>query len=123
MFLTLFAFTGDAPPIPPPTVYYQGDGKRARRKRRQTDALYTDLERTIRETLAGEPNVAAPLVAAPAQTVQSFDAALDALFENAQHYQDLSAKVAGLKRDLRAYELDQQRKRIEADDEETWLLM
>ena len=113
--------------VPPPTVNYQGDGDRKKHKKRRnrTYELFRDMECTIRTTMAGTVVVDAaycPTVAPSVDGPRTYDAALAELLATAGEYQDLSARVEVLRRDLAAYEAAQWQKMLE-DDEDTWMLM
>lgn len=110
-----------------PTVFYQGDGKRRRRKKRQFDRLMAELEATLRGEVYGYPIQAPTEVphGTPPPVLdlsRGVDSALDQLLKLAGEYQDLSAQVARVKQDVKAYDLRQAYER-ELDDEDELLLM
>jgi hypothetical protein len=109
--------------VAPATIYYQGDGKRKRKRRRKTYDLFNELERTLRATLAGE--VEAPEVHAVAAPVldlsQGYGPALDQLLATAGEYEELSQRVTRLRADVATVERQRKQEWLQADDEE-WLL-
>lgn len=108
-----------------PTVYYQGDGKGGRTKRRnRTHELFNAIEATLRATLDGPVVVHPPLseVTNEVDVTQGYDAAIDQLAVLAKENEELSARVKGIRAAVRDYEA-RRRALLEADDEEIWLLM
>lgn len=108
--------------IPPASVYYQqvGDGKRRKRKHRQTVRLFDEMEATLRALVFGEepaPTVHAEV--APALDLsRGYGPALDQLLATAGEYEELSHRVTALRADIAAYQKD---RALDADEEE-WLM-
>lgn len=109
-----------------PTVYYQGDGKGGQRtkRRNRTHELFNAIEATLRATLDGPVVVHPPLseVTNEVDVTQGYDAALDQLAVLARENEDLSTRVAAIRKAVGDYEA-RRRALLEADDEEIWLLM
>ena len=113
-------------PIPPPTILYQGDGKRRKRKKRRYDTqeLLKAMERTIYDTLHSTTQTPPAIievqsVPATVDLSRGFEAALTELASQATEYRDLSIRIARLRLDVAAYEAMKR----EEDDEEGLLLL
>lgn len=112
------------PPPVGPTVYYQrGDGKRKRRKRRQIDRLFAEIEATLRREVSGEA-VPGPLIvpgtpAGPQLDLsQGYEAALDQILRMAGEHEELSTRLAQVRLDIATYELRQRWLRdLDEDDD------
>jgi len=91
------------------------DPKRKRTVREETEALFTEIEATLRRTLAGERDertlAAAPVIKTPERLAQTV-ATLDTMASTSR---DLQQRVAQLKRELQAYEAA-----LIAEDDADW---
>ena len=128
MLLVIFQQgVGGAPPIPPPTIDYQGDGKKRRRRRNRTQELFNDIEQTIHALIYGDAPVV-PTVVTVGETdlildpSQGFDAILDHLLRFSAEHQDLSTQVARLRREVEQYERRQEAL-LDSDDDDFILMM
>jgi hypothetical protein len=112
------------PVVPPPTINYQGDGKKRRRKKKKFFDLFSEIEQTIRTTIAGPVSVEdLPRASVGSQPVPYESSELDRLFAEAAEYEDLSIRVEHLRRDLSAYQALREQQMIEDDDDDMWILM
>jgi hypothetical protein len=112
------------PVIPPPTINYQGDGKKRRRKKKKFFNLFSEIEHTIRTTIAGPVSIEdLPRASVASQPVPYEESELDRLFAEAAEYEDLSIRVENLRRDLSAYKALREQQMIEDDDDDMWILM
>lgn len=114
--------------IEPASIDYQGGSGRPgkhRKRRNLTKEMLEAFERTIRATLRGEPEEApAPIpTLGPIDVSHGLSQALDALLAQSTVTRDLSAQVARLKREVAAYDAEQRRKALLADDEDVMLLL
>lgn len=103
-----FAITPVAPPTPVVEGGGGGGGGWMRAKRGKKRALFDDIEATLRETLLGptEPEPDAPAAAPPPRAVaaERVDAALRALTEIAEENENLTARVAAIRKAVAEYE-------------------
>lgn len=110
--------------VPTPTVVVVGgDDSPAKRKRRKTQQdLFLELDATIHQLLAGEPDVEVvpPVVAtAPGETVgEKLESAFSKLVLLTAEQDDWTSKIAQLRTALNAYQ-----QQIWDDDEAEWLLL
>lgn len=115
--------------IPLPTVDYQGDGKKRRRRRDKTKALFDSIEASLRESIYG------PDEEEPDTTVEAVPVAesINQLETLSIGHADLAERLAVLRAELSAFKASEavraqilaERKRIadEEDDEEAWLMV
>lgn len=111
-----------------PTVFYQGDGKKRKRRKKShdTDVLFADLEKSLRNMVFGVEPTPASVVAQSAPVVavdhtQGIDRALDQLAVLAQEGQEYSTRLARLRQEISAYETF--RAQAEEDDEAMMVLL
>jgi hypothetical protein len=114
-----------------PTVNWQGDGiseKKRKRRRREYLKLFDDIEQTLREMVFGLEPTPARVVATALQPVVPKDVTQDVVeaFRKLQALAEddraLTARLAQIERDLRAYETQAQRALNEEEDEAMMVL-
>lgn len=115
--------------IPLPTVDYQGDGKKRRRRKDKTKALFDSIEASLRESIYG-PDEEEPDTAVEAVPVAESINRLETLSIG---HADLAERLEVLRVELSAFKASEavraqilaERKRIadEEDDEEAWLMV
>jgi hypothetical protein len=111
--------------VAPPTINYQGDGKKRRKRRNRTAELFDALEQTLRAELAG-PVVADAEVyavaALPAPRLQHYADELAALRRTLDAQDQLQARLVALQ-DTLADHAARQRAQQLLDDEDEWMMM
>jgi hypothetical protein len=124
MLLTLLQSQGAV--VPPPTVFYQGDGltRRKRKRRDRTRELFDAIEATLRATLEGDAPAAAPTatLGTPAAAVPPFAEALDRLAQYARDDEALTQRLAAIQQDIRLYDATRRAEEV-SDDEDSWMLL
>ena len=102
--------------VPPPTVLYQGDGKKRRRKKRnETQELFDAIENTLHEYIYGVPEETVAQV--PVDVKHGIETALKQLTATAHGYSDLSLKVSQIRLEVAAYEKRLLNKLLDDDDD------
>ncbi len=132
--VTGFAYQGDgqfvyqgASGVPAPTVFYQGDGKKRRRRlkreRHIVYALFDNIEKTLREKVLGvEPSISPSTTLHTEEAVKidvsrGLDKAIDQLVLLAKEQRDLSSRLQIIKKEVKAYEAKRNRMLDEEDED------
>lgn len=113
------------PPVPPPTVNYQGEaggssGPRKKRRNR-TKELFDDIEATIR-TLVHGPAPAAPVILSTEQSAVVIDRRTE-FVEALRHLDRLASDSRALSLRVQRLRLDMQRTLDEDEDEAMMVLL
>ena len=122
--LALYAAVGiyDINPVPPPTVNYQGDGKKRRKRKNSTYELFDRLESTLRQVLHGDEPVVATAKAVVIDVEHGIEVALKQLTEAATGNADLSIRLAQIRTEVALFEAKIARDE-EDEEDDAWIMM
>jgi hypothetical protein len=110
------------PPVPPPTINYQGDGKKRKKRKPERYELFADIEHTVRTMLAGPVVVDSAVlgVHAKPEPIHDLGPSLTELVGLAKGHTDLQQRVSRLQAELDAYVASQ--RETEEDDDDMWTM-
>ena len=115
--------------VPTPTINYQAGGgggtppRKRKKRKRDADRLFADIERTLRELVYGTTSTVAPMAPVGAVDIShGIERAIDQLAAMAEANTDFSVRLSKLRQEVSAYE-HRQRRAMQEDEEEVWMLM
>jgi hypothetical protein len=113
------------PAVAPPTINYQGDGKKRRKRRDRQRELFDQLEQTLRAELAGTAVLdaeIAPVAALSLPRIAQYRDELGALQQTLEVNDQLRTRLLALQAMLADYAARQVEQQLR-DDEDDWMMM